>query len=186
MESKAKIVSFNPHYDKNTTTVVLELQTNDTDTLAALERQQKGLIKVTTAQWREPRSKDANAYFHVLSDKLADEMRMSKPRMKNYLLFHFGQKVRDEKGNLVVVKTNADEKMLTERTDIHLWYLKDSEDGVPMFVLLEHSRYYDSKQMSILIDGTIEQCREVGIEVLSPDEVERLKNLWKVDIDKTP
>lgn len=181
MESKGRIQSFTPHYGRNTTTVILELETTDIDTLAALEKQQKGDVKVTTVQWREPRSKDSNAYFHLLSDKLADEMRMSKPKMKNYLLFHYGQRVRDENGNLVIVKTNADEEQLISRTDIHLWLLKEADDGTPLYVLLEHSRFYDSKAMSILIDGVVSECKAVGIEVLPPAEIERLKAAWGVD-----
>ena len=182
MESKGRIVEFHPHYDTNKTTLILELETADIDTLAYLEKQQKGYVKVTTAQWREPRSKDSNAYFHLLSDKLADALRMSKPKMKNYLLFHYGQKVRDEKGDLVVVKTNADEEELISRTDIHLWYLKDSpDDGIPMYVLLEHSRYLDSRSMSILIDGTVAEAKAQGIETMSPAEIERLKAMWGKD-----
>ena len=101
--------------------------------------------------------------------------------MKNYLLFHYGQKVRDEKGQLVVIKTNADEEQLISRTDIHLWFLKDSEDGVPMYVLLEHSRFYDSLQMSILIDGVVSECKAVGIETLPPDEIEHMKQTWGIE-----
>lgn len=183
MEARANITSFTPHYATNTTTLTLELDTTDTDTLAALETQQKGDVKVTTVQWREPRSKDANAYFHVLSDKLADAMRMSKPRMKNYLLYLYGQKDRDAEGKLAVIKTNAPEASLIERSDFHVWYFMDSpEDNTPMYVMLMPSRYYDSKQMSVLIDGTIEQCKELGIQTLPPKEVERLKALWGKEI----
>lgn len=187
MESKAKIVSLNPNCITNKTTLVIELETADIDTLSALERQQKGLIKVTITQWREPRSKDANSYFHVLSDKLADEMRMSKPRMKNLLLYRYGQRQRDKDGKLVVIKTNASESQIIERSDFHMWYYMDSpEDGIPMYIMLENSRYYDSKQMSILIDGAVSECKALGIETLPPNEVERLKRLWQIDIDKTP
>lgn len=138
-------------------------------------------LRVEMKQWREPRSRSANAYFHVLSDKLADAMRMSKPKMKNYLLFHYGQKIRDENHNLVILKTNADEEQLISRSDIHMWFLKDAPDGTPLYVLLEHSRFYDSLQMSILIDGVVAECKAVGIEVLPPDEIERLKKLWNVE-----
>ena len=139
-------------------------------------------LQITLNPWREKRSKSANAYFHVLSDKLADAMRMSKPKMKNYLLFHYGQKVRDKDGSLVVIKTNADEEELISRSDLHLWYLKDSHDGTPMYVLLEHSSLYNTLEMSILIDGTVLECRNCGIEVLPPDEIERMKQSWGVDL----
>lgn len=184
METKGKIVEVVPQWlnlnDLSTIHVGIEVPFTF-DNQESLDNLNGKDIKVTLTQWREPRSKTANAYFHTLSDKLADAMRMSKPKMKNYLLFHYGQKVRDEKGQLVVIKTNADEEQLISRTDIHLWYLKDSEDGVPMYVLLEHSRFYDSLMMSILIDGVVAECKAVGIETLPPDEIEHMKQMWGIE-----
>lgn len=178
MESRGRIVSFRPDSLKNKTYIELEIDTTDDHTLQDIERMMKADVKAHVVTYREPRSNSANAYFHVLSDKLADAMRMSKPKMKNFLLFHYGQKVRDEKGDLVVIKTNADEEQLISRTDIHLWYLKDSDDGTPMYVLLEHSRFYSTLEMSQLIDGTVAEAKTVGIEVLPPNEILRLKALW--------
>ena len=185
MESKGRIISFRPDTIKNKTKIEIEIDTADDSTLQDIERLMKSDIKAHLVTYREPRSKSANAYFHVLSDKLADAMRMSKPKMKNYLLFHYGQKVRDEKGNLVIIKTNADEEELISRTDIHLWFLKDSEDGTPMYVLLEHSRFYDTFSMSVLIDGVVSECLQTGIEVLPPNEILRLKALWGVESEVT-
>lgn len=142
-----------------------------------------GDVRLTMTKWRERRSKDANAYFHLLSDKLADARRMSKPRMKNYLLFHYGQKCRDKDGQLVVIKTNADEAELVERSDIHCWYIKNADDGTPMYVLLEHSRFYDTREMSILIDGVVEECKGQGIETMTPAEIAEMKQKWGVNIE---
>jgi len=186
MESKGRIVETETHWlnpnDIATISVTLEIPFTS-DIQEKLDGLRDKDIKVSLCQWREPRSKSANAYFHLLSDKLADHMRMSKPKMKNYLLFHYGQKCRDKEGRLVVLKTNADEEELITRSDVHMWYLKDSEDEkpVPMYVLLEHSRFFDSLQMSVLIDGVVQECKAVGIEVLPPDEIERLKQAWGVE-----
>lgn len=139
-------------------------------------------VRVSITKWRERRSRDANAYFHLLADKLADARRMSKPRMKNYLLFHYGQKCRDKDGKLVVIKTNADEDDLVERSDVHCWYLKNADDGTPMYVLLEHSRFYDTREMSILIDGVVDECKAQGIDTITPTEINELKQKWGVDI----
>ena len=173
MECKSRIVG----YDLNKKTVTLTLE--DMDISRYIDKD----IHLTIKQWREGRSKNANAYFHVLSDKLADHMRMSKPKMKNYLLFHYGQKVRDENNKLVIIKTNANEEELINRTDIHVWFLKDDpNDGTPLYVLLEHSRFYDSLQMSILIDGVVAECKAVGIETLTPAEIQRMKDTWGVEL----
>ena len=141
-------------------------------------------LRLKLVQWRDTRSNTANKFFHVLSDQLADAMRMSKPKMKNYLLFHYGQKVRDAENNLVIIKTNAPEKELIERSDMHLWYIKDAPDGTPMYVLLEHSRYYDSREMSILIDGVVAECHAVGIDTLTPQEIRELKERWGIECEK--
>ena len=40
--------------------------------------------------------------------------------------------------------------------------------------MLLGSSYYDTKQMAHLIDGLITECKEHGIETLSPDEIARM------------
>ena len=185
MESKGRIISFRPDALHNKTRLEIEIDTADDHTLQDIERLMKADTKVHIVTYREPRSKDSNSYFHVLSDKLADAMRMSKPKMKNYLLFNYGVKIRDEDNNLVIIKTNANEEELISRSDLHCWYLKDSADGTPMYVLLEHSRFYDSLQMSTLIDGVVAECKAVGIEVIPPNELARLKAMWGVESEVT-
>ena len=86
MESKGRIISFTPYSLKNKTIIELEIDTADDHTMQDIERLMKSDVKAHIVTYREPRSNSANAYFHVLSDKLADAMRMSKPKMKNYLL----------------------------------------------------------------------------------------------------
>ena len=139
-------------------------------------------LRVKITQWRNVRSLNANAYFHLLCDKLADEMKMSKPRMKNLLLFRYGQKARDKDGNLAIIKTNANENELLEREDFHCWYIQDAPDGTPMYVLLEHSRFFDSKQMSVLIDGVVEEAKKMGIDTITSSEIEEMKQKWGVDL----
>lgn len=41
------------------------------------------------------------------------------------------------------------------------------------------SSEYDSKEMSILIDGIISEAEELGIETLPPHEIQRLKEMWQ-------
>ena len=139
-------------------------------------------LRLKLTQWRNKRSLNANNYFHLLCDKLADAQGMSKPRMKNLLLFRYGQRSRDKDGNIAIVKTNASEDMILEREDFHCWPIQNAPDGTPMYVLLEHSRFFDSKAMSVLIDGTVEEAKSQGIDVLNPNEVEELKQKWGVDI----
>lgn len=40
------------------------------------------------------------------------------------------------------------------------------------------SSEFDTRQMAILIDGIISECKELLIETLTPNEIERMKNEW--------
>ena len=40
------------------------------------------------------------------------------------------------------------------------------------------SSTYDSKEMSRLLDAVIEDCKAQGIETMTPNEIERLKQAW--------
>ena len=41
------------------------------------------------------------------------------------------------------------------------------------------SSEYDTREMAILIDGIVQECKEQNIETLPPEEIEMLKNQWK-------
>ena len=175
METKARIKYFSPTLDG--ADLILHI-----DEPFGIDDLMDKDLRLKLTQWRNVRSLNANAYFHLLCDRLADAMNMSKPRMKNLLLFRYGQKARDKDGNLAIIKTNADEDELLEREDFHCWFLRPAPDGTPMYVLLEHSRFFDSHQMSVLIDGVVEEAKKVGIDTLTPNEIEEMKQKWGVDI----
>ena len=44
-----------------------------------------------------------------------------------------------------------------------------------LFLIYKGSSEFDSKEMSIFIDGIIEHCEEQGIPTLTKDEIERLR-----------
>lgn len=139
-------------------------------------------LRLKLTQWRNIRSLNANAFFHSLCDKLADKLGMSKPRMKNLLLFRYGQKARDREGSVAIIKSNADESELLDREDFHCWPIQSAPDGTPMYVILQHSRLYDSKEMSILIDGTVEEAKAQGIDTLTTTEIDEIKQKWGVEV----
>ena len=47
------------------------------------------------------------------------------------------------------------------------------------YIAVKCSHLYDSKEMSDLIDGTVEEAKSLGIETATPEEIERMKLLWK-------
>ena len=41
------------------------------------------------------------------------------------------------------------------------------------------SSEFDTKEMSIFIDGIVEECKNVGIETMTPNEIAKMEALWK-------
>lgn len=173
-ELKGRIKGIEPLFIEGKAILTIEVDNPQMDELGALD----GDVRIDISKWRENRSLNANKYFHLLSDKLADATRMSKPEMKNYLLYMYGQKERDRNGQLIVIKTNADRDELMNSKDFHFWDTKAAPDGTPMYMLLKHSSEMDSREMSILIDGVIEACKMYGIETKTPREIAELKARW--------
>ena len=70
---------------------VLSLEVNEDVTGEYDRLKDKDKLAIEVKQWRRKRSLDANAYFHVLVGKIADELRISKARCKNILIGRYGQ-----------------------------------------------------------------------------------------------
>lgn len=188
MESKGKIVSYKPDTLRNKTTIEIEINTADDVAVQEIERMMKSEIKAIIKTWREGRSRNANAYFYVLVDKLADVLRVSKPYVHNLMLRKYGQLERIDGKPVWVVLPETDEvaNMVDEDETLHVRptdQVKEGNDGkmYRTYLLLKGSHELNTRDMSILLDGVISECHEVGIPTATPDEIARMKALWGKD-----
>ena len=129
------------------------------------------------------RSLNANNYHWVLCEKMAKKLRVSKYEVHNQLLADYGTDWLDADGKHIFVMMKDNGSYLRSET-MHYRPTDAVEDrnGVQYrwFVLLLSSHLMDTAQMSALIDGTVADAREMGIEVRTPDEIERMKQQWAI------
>ena len=127
------------------------------------------------------RSLNANSYHWVLCEKMAKKLRVSKYEMHNQLMCDYGTDWLDENGDHVYVLMKDNGSYLRQET-MHYRPTDATEDRkgtqYRWFVLLLPSHLMNTQQMSCLIDGTVADAKELGIEVRTPDEIERMKQLW--------
>ena len=140
-----------------------------------------GLLNIIVKRFTYRRSLNANKYFHVLVGKIADAHNppISKARAKNILLGKYGQREIFDDGPLII--SVISEVDMLEREDLHCvaaGYGTANDKEFTHWAITRGSHTYDNREMSALIDGTVEDAKEMGIETLSPDEIERLKALW--------
>ena len=136
-------------------------------------------LKIKVSKVTKPRSLDANAYFHVMCDKLREKLNMSMAHMKNVLITSYGQIEYLDEGVPLCYKTNAPIEYIQELENAHMKFVKATDDGANMYIVYRGSHTYDSREMHILLEGTIAECKDQGIETKTPDEIRRIEELWK-------
>lgn len=133
-------------------------------------------LDITIDKHRKKRSRDANAYFHVLVDELRQVLDISFSACKNHLITSYGQieYIGDEPAT---VKSNIPPEQMQELETLHCKSIavKDSEDGVYWYRVYRGSHTYNTKEMATLIEGTVSECQLQGIETMTPAEIARLK-----------
>lgn len=138
--------------------------------------------KYTFDRYFEKRSKDMNSYFHVLCDKLRQKLGVSMDCMKNKLVADYGQIMYLPNGDQATFKSNVPPEFMQELAEPHTSFItSETENGkeVYFYRLYHKTRNYDSRAMHKLIEGTIADCKDQGIETATPEELARLEALWK-------
>ena len=111
---------------------------------------------------RKKRSLDANAYFWVLVGKIADKLRASKDEIYFEMLKKYGQSIT------VTVRAGLD---LSRAGFKYYELFKDGiSAGKPFeaYRVFIGSSQYDTREMSVLIDGVVQEAKDLGIETLTP------------------
>jgi hypothetical protein len=153
---------------------------NDQLTAAKLlaDELREGEISLECKKWRNRRSLDANAYMWTLIDKIAQKTRQPKRDIYRHA-------IKEIPGNstLVCVQNKAKEILKQQWEARGLgWQTEEMDsklEGCTKIVLYYGSSTYDTAQMSLLIDSIVDEAKELGIETLTPFELEGMKAAWR-------
>ncbi len=133
--------------------------------------------ELTVEKKKRERSLDANGYFWALCGKLAAKTRVPKADIyRNY--------VKNIGGNYdtFCMQDKAVLRLVTRWSKNGLgWIAEPFESKIPGCTNVNvyyGSSTYDTAQMSRLIDLVVFDCKENGIETMTPEELARLKGAW--------
>ena len=146
------------------------------DQLAEVEK-----LDIEIKKHREKRSLSANAYFHVLVNKIARVLGDSDEETKKNLVTDYGVYARGDDGLIVGFK-------LPESVDVSKIYpytrlYKTVTEGDRKFncwLVYKSTHDMDSAEMAKLIDGAIEVAKGLGIETDTPAQLAKYKETWKM------
>ena len=150
---------------------------SDINELAGFE-----LLDITAKKHREKRSLNANAYFHVLVTKIAAATDESNTAIKNHLIREYGafEFIGDQIPTFRLKEEYQNDMLVRE--DIHVRPIgHDYENGCNWvrMAFMRGSHTYNTAEMSRLIDGAVNEAKELGIETMPPDEMKRMLDAWK-------
>lgn len=172
-------------------TVLRDIQNGkfNVDTMLFLPRlmQQAGEINpekdydiVIKPHWKK-RSLDSNSYFWEMVNKLSEVLDISpKELYQNYIkqgnVYRDWQLTQQQAPTFIHVWEQQGIGWVTEKLDY-----AENEDDVIIRAYYGSSSY-NTKQMSRLIDKVVQDCKAVGIETRTPEEIASMLGEWKQNV----
>lgn len=175
METKARVhdISFDEH-GKQRVTFTLDRRVEMGDL-------RDKDIRLTAVKWREKRSLNANSYFHVLVGKIAEVTGQSRTEVHNQLISDYGRvEMMDDKVMDIILDAEIDWRKV-EALHLHPTTARRVMDNgrvYQVYLVMRGSHTYDSAEMAHLIDWTIAEANQLGIDTVTPAEKERMLQLW--------
>ena len=177
MKVTGRIVGANIDFRTNKPQLTLEV--NELNDFKQLVDDMNGLEKLSIEikPFRKKRSLDANAYFFVLADKLAEKLNISKVEVYRNAIREIGGV-----SETVCVKNEAVDKLCEAWSEKGIGWQTDTFtskiEGCTNVILYYGSSTYDTAQMSRLISNIVQDCKDQGIETATPNEIANLLSLW--------
>lgn len=121
--------------------------------------------------FRQKRSLDSNAYAWKLITEIGNVLKANKENIYFTMLKRYGQ------SELMSVRSDIDVKgYFKHYEEVAKVWLKDVQ--FTHYRVFKGSSEFDTKEMSILIDGIVSEAKELGIETLPENELISIKESW--------
>ena len=177
MKVSGRIVGANIDFKTGKPVLMLEVNERNDFEMLVDEMRDKDKLSIEVKPYREKRSLDANAYFFVLADKLAEKLNTTKEEIYRNAIKEIGGV-----SETVCVKNQAVKRLCEGWCQNGIGWQTDTFpskiEGCTNVILYYGSSTYDTAQMSRLIDNIVQDCKAVGVETRTPDEIANMLSLW--------
>lgn len=145
-----------------------------------------GKYDFSIKEHRERRSLDANALYWVMITALAKALKISNARCHNMMLRRYGfpEMFGDKLAYIVLPDTDDAEEKALDAESFHIRPTSQTrigKDGITYrtYILMRGSSSYDTTEMTRLINGLLDECREAGVDTTSPYE-RQMMDEWEM------
>ena len=144
----------------------------------------KATYDLTLHQDNKKRSLSQNAYYWKLLEQMAVKSHIAKAELHNINLRHLAliSYVADKPVYVLLPDTDEVEKQTLLAETYHLAPRRETKvgnDGITYrwYVMLRGSSEMNVQEMNALLSFAVQDAKAMGIEVLTPDELEHMKEL---------
>lgn len=133
---------------------------------------------ISIKEKKKKRSIDANGYAWLLIGKIAQELKLTprevyREQIKNLPTYE-----------IICIQDQAKEMMKEKWESNGIGWMAEEFpsriDGCTNMRLFYGSSTFNTKEMSQLIDNLLGECKALKIPTMKPEEIERIKSLWRV------
>lgn len=164
-EVKARIVDFSLSFNRRQR-LTLELEG---DFRGQYDKLKDKDLDITIKKYSERRTVTANAYLWVLITKIGNALRISKEDVYFDMLKAYGQggavsveeRFADDFCRTYKYSEKLGETVLNGKTFVHFRFWVGSSE-------------YDREEFSILLDGVVQEAKQLGIETMDEDNLNSL------------
>jgi hypothetical protein len=171
MKVTGRITGANIGFMNNKPCLMLEINERNDFEMLVDDMRDKEKLSIEIKQYRQHRSLNANAYAWLLIGQIADILRAGKDEIYLKLLKRYGQSELISVlshvpiGNYIRYYEEAGESELNGKMFTHYRVYKGSSE-------------FDSREMSIFIDGVVSEAKELGIQTETPNQLAEMKSRW--------
>lgn len=140
---------------------------------------------------KKPRTSSQNRYYWNLLEEMAVVMKTPKMELHNRYLRQLGQtkenndiyeRIANKPMTVLIPNTEEAEKQTLLADTYHIaptMKIKQGDDGVwyRLYLVIKGSSEFTVNQMAALIEFAVQDAQAVGIETMTPAELEHLKQL---------
>lgn len=129
--------------------------------------------KIEVKKFTEKRSLNANAYFHLLVGKISEVVRLPMSEVKRKMVFDYGTQLGAFRAEATVPLEAAFTYFQIIRES------KGTKRPCVDVIVWKPTHTLDKAEMARLIDGVVEEAKQLGIETRTPNEIADMLNLWE-------
>lgn len=180
MQSMGNVQSIQREFMSDKVLITVKLDRVSTEELQKFKSEER--YQITIEKPKKKRSLSANAYFHVLVGELAAATYRSNAYIKNEMIRRHTNCFELYEGEVLVFKTQAPPEYMDEQeyphTALHSTKIDEKGTTVYFYKIYRGTHTFNQEEMRRLIEGTVADCKELGIDTESKTSINKMLERW--------